>query len=170
MDTETDNHTDDDIFMNKGGAFRRWRSEGISLRMLPMIDVIFLLLTFFVLTAKFRMPEDYLAMKLPVGEGRMDSSVIIEPLVLTVGVTGDGCEIVIGQAESVGISEAAIEEGLAEFATRFKNISAGQKRHAGDPVEIKCDDDVKWDHLVKIYNVLQAMGMDDITFHMNDTF
>ena len=112
--------------------------------------------------------SDFLAMKLPTGAGRMDSSVIIEPLVLTVAVAGEGCEIVIGQAESVMVSDAAVEDGLAQFATMFKQISADQKRHAGDPVEIKCDDDVKWDHLVKIYNVLQAMGMDDITFHMNE--
>ncbi len=167
MDTEKD--FDDNIRMTGGkGAFSRWRREGISLRMLPMIDVIFLLLTFFVLTAKFRMPEDFLAMKLPTGAGRMDSSVIIEPLVLSVAVAGEGCEIVIGQAESVRVSDAAVEDGLAQFATMFKQISADQKRHAGDPVEIMCDDDVKWDHLVKIYNVLQAMGMDDITFHMNE--
>jgi hypothetical protein len=35
-----------------------------------------------------------------------------------------------------------------------------------DPIELRCGDEVRWDDLVKIYNVLQAGGISDITFQM----
>jgi len=43
-----------------------------------------------------------------------------------------------------------------------------QKRTADDPIEIRCDDDLKWDHLVKIYNILYGMGAGNITFVINE--
>ena len=47
-------------------------------------------------------------------------------------------------------------------------VLKSQKRHVGDPVEVVCSDDVKWDYLVKIYNVLYVMGINDITFAMTE--
>ena len=53
-----------------GGLPRRRRRFG--LRMTPMIDVIFLLLTFFVLTAKFRTPEQFLPIHLAVADAAVE--------------------------------------------------------------------------------------------------
>jgi len=57
---------------------RKRRSFG--LRMTAMIDVIFLLLTFFVLTAKFRPPEEFLGLAMGASSTATTNFGIIEPL------------------------------------------------------------------------------------------
>jgi biopolymer transport protein ExbD len=55
---------------------QRW----FGLKMTPMIDVIFLLLTFFVLTARFRSPEQFLPILLSSANAEQAASRFIEPL------------------------------------------------------------------------------------------
>jgi biopolymer transport protein ExbD len=131
-----------------------------------MIDVIFLLLTFFVLTAKFRMPEQFLAIHLPGAEAGVERFGPIEPLIISMsGAEGD-CLVQIGRLETVRIEGAHYAEGLIEFANKLTEVLRVQKRTVSDPIELRCGDEVRWDDLVKIYNVLQAGGISDITFQM----
>jgi biopolymer transport protein ExbD len=150
------------------GFLHRRRRRRFHLRMTPMIDVIFLLLIFFVLTAKFRIPEQFLGSLLPKNESTRRQAGIIEPLVLYVIGTDTGCAVEIGTADRVVIQDRARDEGIADFANKLADVLAAQKRTANDPVEIQCDDDVEWDYLVKIQNVLYGMGIDDIAFNMPD--
>ena len=140
------------------------------LRMAPMIDVIFLLLTFFVMTAKFRPPEQFLSITLPSAAAVSEDFGVIEPLAVRISAEPSGCSVKMGPANlnaAVSIRTANVEQGLAALANSLADVLALQKRTAADPVEIICDDDVPWDHLVKIYDVLNAMGVSDITFNMN---
>ena len=146
------------------GFLRRRKQRRHNLRMTPMIDVIFLLLIFFVLTARFRIPEQFLGSILPDNKQNEQRADVIEPLVLYIGGTDTGCEIQIGTVEKVVIQDEARDEGIAAFANKLADVLAAQKRTANDPMEIECDDDVEWDYLVKIYNVLYAMGIEDVTF------
>jgi biopolymer transport protein ExbD len=138
----------------------------LGLRMAPMIDVIFLLLTFFVLTAKFRTPEQFLPIHLPTADAAVERFDPIQPLVITISAAEPGCLVEIAQLATARIEESRYVEGLAEFANELAGVLTLQKRTAGDPIEIYCDDYVRWDDLVKIYNVLQAAGITDITFQM----
>lgn len=140
------------------------------LRMAPMIDVIFLLLTFFVMTARFRPPEQFLSIMLPSSAAVSEDFGVIEPLAVRISAESFGCSVQMGPANlnaAVSIQTANVEQGLAALANSLADVLALQKRTAADPVEIFCDDDVPWDHLVKIYDVLNAMGVSDITFNMN---
>jgi len=134
--------------------------------MTPMIDVIFLLLTFFVLTAKFRTPEQFLAIKLPAANAAVERFGPIEPLIISISGEEGNCLVQIGQLRTVRIEGARYAEGLADFANKLMEVLDLQKRTAGDPIELRCDDYVRWDDLVKIYNVLQATGISDIAFQM----
>jgi biopolymer transport protein ExbD len=136
--------------------------------MTAMIDVIFLLLTFFVLTARFRTPEEFLPIHLPTADAAVQKFGIIEPLEIDISADQAGCVVRIGQLETVRIEAGRGAEGLAAFANELTNILSRQKRTTGDPIEIRCAGEIKWDHLVKIYNVLQAMGINDITFRMTE--
>ena len=152
------------------GRIRRRRRPALGLRMAPMIDVIFLLLTFFVLTAKFRRPEQFLSMILPRAHGQVRDISVIEPVVIRISSLASGCAIQIGPetvGANVSIASVSVEPDLAMFANTFADVLSLQKRTAADPVEIICDDDVKWDYLVKIYDVISAMGVSDITFDMS---
>jgi biopolymer transport protein ExbD len=147
------------------GRFSRPRRR-LGLRMTPMIDVIFLLLTFFVLTAKFRTPEQFLAIHLPTAEAAVERFGAIEPLIISIsGEEGDYL-VQIGTVRALRIDGADYAGGLADFANKLTDVLSLQKRTVGDPIELHCDDYVRWDDLVKIYNVLQAAGISDITFQM----
>jgi biopolymer transport protein ExbD len=142
------------------------RKKGqMSIRMTPMIDIIFLLLTFFVLTANFRVPEDFLAISLP-GDSTIESFGVIEPLEVSISAYETGCVVEMGGSRVV-MADGAFEEGLLVFVEKFSAVLSAQKRKAIDPVDLSFGDDVKWDRLVKIYNVLQAMGVSDVSFTVN---
>ncbi len=135
-----------------------------SLRMTAMIDVIFLLLAFFVLTAKFRAPEQFLPAALASANAAVQSHGIVEPLTITIRAEADGCVILLSNTAPTHIDKAKPEAALAIFADRLQAALQSQRRTTADPVEILCDDQVEWDHLIKIYNILYAMGINDITF------
>ena len=142
------------------------RKRGFVLQMTPMIDVIFLLLTFFLLTANFRTPEDFLPIRLP-DKQRPQIPSIIEPLSIAIAATPAGFDVEIADIETIAIENAALDQGLTDFANKLKTTILSQQRTPEDPVEIYCADEVTWDHLVKIYNILHAMGIDNITFNLN---
>jgi biopolymer transport protein ExbD len=148
---------------NPMGAVRKKR--GFILQMTPMIDVIFLLLTFFLLTANFRTPEDFLPIRLP-DKQRLQTPSIIEPLLITLAATQIGFNVEIAGAEMLPLKNETLDEDLATFATNLQNTILSGQRTPDDPVEISCGDEVTWDHLVKIYHILHALGIDNITFNM----
>ena len=123
-----------------------------------------LLLAFFVLTAKFRAPEQFLPAALSSADAAIRSPGIVEPLAITIRVEVGGCVILLSDTAPTHIDSATPEIALAVFADRLQAALQSQRRTTADPVEILCDDQVKWDHLVKVYNILYAMGITDITF------
>ena len=130
-----------------------------------MIDVIFLLLAFFVITAKFREPEAFLPVRLPSpNSAKVFRSRIVEPLILEVKGSSGGCIATIGAQEEIPLLQAAPEAGLRALAVGLFRISQSQQRTCEDPIELICHDEVTWDFVVKIYDVLQAMGACNITF------
>jgi len=133
--------------------------------MTPMIDVIFLLLTFFLLTANFRVPEDFLPVRLPE-QSQTQSFSVIEPLGISISDSKSGFIINIANAESISVEADNLDKGLAVFAERLRSTIESQSRRPDDPVEIGCSDMVKWDYLVKVYSILNAMGADNITFNL----
>lgn len=157
----------DGNFQNPAGNFPLRRKRGFVLQMTPMIDVIFLLLTFFLLTANFRIPEDFLPIRLPDNKASQIPS-IIEPLSIAVTAAQSGVKVQIADTKTVAIENTEPDQGLADFATTLKSTILSQQRRSDDPVEIYCSDQVTWDHLVKIYSILNAMGIENITFNLNE--
>ena len=138
------------------------------MRMAPMIDVIFLLLIFFLVAAKWRPQEDFLPFKLPAAQAQDWQQVKPEPLVIYLFSTETGCGVLIGQHESVQLENEGIEAGLVLLMEKIEKTMAAQKRFATDPVEILCDAEVKWEYFAKIYNMLFGAGLTDITFAMTE--
>lgn len=145
------------------------RGGAPTLRMAPMIDMIFLLLIFFLLTARFRPMENFLPLQLDISSpSEAGRAALIEPLMVYISPVENGCEVRLGRNMTVDIAKAEPEAGLAMLADKLTTGLQQQKRTAGDPVEIVCDGNVEWEHLARIYNVLFGMGITDITFRMTD--
>ena len=150
---------------------KRKHKTHVGVCMTPMIDIIFLLLTFFVLTANFRKPEDFLSLKLPTAAAAAQNFAIVSPYQIDISAVNAGCVITFGSGKTrqqVTINDGTVNSDLATFAAGLSPALAMQKRTADDPIEISCADDVRWDNLVKIYNIINALGIQDVTFKLND--
>ncbi|HUS74166.1 MAG TPA: biopolymer transporter ExbD [Sedimentisphaerales bacterium] len=139
-----------------------------SLRMAPMIDMIFLLLIFFFVAAKWRPAEDFLPFQLSAAHARNISIGKPEPLIIHISSTQTGCKVQIGELHTVRIENENIEANLAVLIETMNKCLLAQKRFAADPIEIVCAPEVKWDHLAKIYNMFFGAGLTDITFRMTE--
>lgn len=134
------------------------------LRMTPMIDVIFLLLTFFVLTAHFREPEAFLEMNLPRAQSASAvHTAVIEPIILEIHAAPGSCKVHLADGRQIQIDQQNPEAGLAVLAGTFLSLCQDQYRQPNDPVEIYCHDLVAWELLVKVYDVLYTLGAEQIT-------
>ena len=143
------------------------RRPAIGLRMAPMIDVIFLLLIFFLVAAKWRPEENFLPFQLPIAQAALSYNLAKpEPLTIHIFATETGCQVRIGRFGAVQINDKTVEADLVLLMETIGDCLAGQKRFASDPVEIVCDAAVKWEHMAKIYNMLFGASMTDITFRM----
>jgi biopolymer transport protein ExbD len=136
--------------------------------MAPMIDIIFLLLLFFLVAAKWRPLEDFLPLQLATAGTGVAPAGKPEPLLIQITQTGVDCRVQIGSSSTVEIPAQNPESGLAEMMTKTRQCLLDQKRYAADPVEIICAPDVKWENLARIYNVFVGMGLTDITFRMTE--
>lgn len=137
----------------------RRRKLAIGIRMTPMIDVIFLLLTFFVLTAKFKETEQVLPIVLGTANAQTPQ-IDQTPLAVTLKPAANGCIVTLGSA-NIPLTADDPKAGLLELT---QTIQANAQTAGNRPVELYCDDAVAWDHVVKVYDVLYALGAQDITF------
>ncbi|MDR3110749.1 MAG: biopolymer transporter ExbD, partial [Planctomycetaceae bacterium] len=125
------------------------------LNMIPMIDVIFLLLIFFICTANFQRPEQLLATDLSL-TGDTVKSPVIKPKNIDVAVikiiydpkavytvTENRCET-IGQLRSVLNSLSELKQDL--------------------PVIITPDDNVPMEIVIQVYDTCREAGLTKIQF------
>lgn len=140
------------------------RKLSIGLRMTPMIDVIFLLLTFFVLTAKFQEPEQMLPILMahgqePVVQRKSEATAVhIRP-------GQNGCAVDFAGTDGIEVSAENPAEGLWTLTQRveqhFDTAGSG-------PIDLYCEDSVAWDYVVKVYDVLYVLGAREITFRIEE--
>jgi len=122
---------------------RRQRRESLSMDLTPLIDMVFLLLVFFLVTSTFKKDELALLLKLPKTEEGAGSQKKIDQL--TIELTDN--EVAInGKKSSIedlpGIFEKTEKESL---------------------VNLRVDGDVKYTRLVKVLDLLQANKLENIS-------
>jgi biopolymer transport protein ExbD len=151
--------------------FRRRRKSGMGLRIAPMVDMIFLLLIFFLVAARWSPQEEFLPLQLPAANAGTVAGPIVKPEPLSIQIipVNAGCRVQIGSSRVIDIPSQNPETALASLMEQTKQCLSEQKRYASDPVEIVCAGKVKWENLARIYNVLYGMGLTDITFQMTDS-
>jgi biopolymer transport protein ExbD len=134
----------------------------IGLRMTPMIDVIFLLLTFFVLTAKFQEPEQILQLDVskPTTSTLADVGVPLK-IVIEKGVVG--FLLKVGSKPEIMLNEQEPADALLLLA---KKAQESLEIDGSQAVELYCQDAVPWDIVVKVYDALYALGLRNITFRV----
>ena len=134
--------------------------EELEVKMTPMIDVVFLLLVFFVWTSSFEKPEYDLpgaVAETPVGgssENPVDTPPVesFDELVIRIAINNGSSTIELGGDPLSGIDE------LGERIKEVTNLGVQP------PVIVDPDDDVTMDLAVNVYDVVRQSGADRVLF------
>ncbi|MBN1764211.1 MAG: biopolymer transporter ExbD [Sedimentisphaerales bacterium] len=162
--------------------FAKYRSSRLmQLRMVPMIDVVFLLLVFFLLSANFRSQEGFLPAELPQYLEQAQR-LEMEPLLIYLASQPDGsCRVQIGSERVFDVSSPTTfnqddpaggsVDTLIDFqqlGREIQTVIASQGRTISDPVKLVPTSRTKWDHVVKTYNALWQINLRNVIFAMVD--
>ncbi len=138
----------------------------LTFRMVPMIDVVFLLLIFFVLTANFRASEGYLPADLPSQQSESNTPAELEPMSVWLSPGKNaGCNVQISGGGQLEISNDNELEWV-KLRLQVEQIMQRQGRHLDDPVRLAPDAYTRWDHVVRAYDTLWRMNLTNIVFAM----
>lgn len=133
----------------------------LTLNLAPMVDVVFLLLIFFIATTTFERPEGLLPSQLPKQSG-LASEVAppIMPIVVHVVQTGRGPTDYSIRVENFVDTPTTFNE-LASF---LKAIQSEPGFDDETPVVIQAASEVLWDHIVGCWNAAVGAGCKRISF------
>jgi biopolymer transport protein ExbD len=126
---------------------RRQRRETLSMDLTPLIDVVFLLLIFFLVTSVFKKEELALLLKLPKTEQGVGQDKRIEQITIELS----------DQEIAVNGKKSSMEE-LPEL---FK------KAQKETLVNLRVDGEVQYQRLVKILDLLQLNKLENISLITN---
>lgn len=116
------------------------RSRAPALALTSMLDVIFLLLCFFVTVSVFSQWESEISIRLPTAK----TAEAPERL---------PGEIIVNLAKDGSIKVNGAEMSLADLQARLSRIS---KFYPGQPVIVRADKETKYDHLVSVIDACRA--------------
>jgi len=116
------------------------RSKAPTLALTSMLDVIFLLLCFFVTVSVFSQWESEISIKLPTAKTADEPERMPGEVILNVDRTG-------------GVKINGRVQTLAELETKLARLS---KFYPGQPVIIRADKETKYDDLVKVIDACRA--------------
>jgi len=120
-------------------------SEGVSIEMTPMIDMVFLLLIFFLVATTFHQSEREMLIALPVASASEPISALLRELV--VNINAEGKLFVGGRNVSPEDLRAIISEAVA--------VNPDQK------VTVRGDRSVAYAHIVTVLDVCKSSGIQE---------
>ncbi len=137
------------------------------LNLTSMIDVIFLLLIYFVVTSNFRIDEGVLTATLPQGQGKPLVSTDLPPQKIEVLITAgtvDDTQVAIQVGSQAFASFAQLRQDLA---SKLYDPDAGQLGglyEADNPIVIQPGTNVRWQHVVDAFNACVAAKYTNVSF------
>ncbi|MBL8745868.1 MAG: biopolymer transporter ExbD [Phycisphaerae bacterium] len=148
-------------------AARASALPSMMLNMTAMIDVVFMLLIFFILTVDFRPREDALSLDAqkriesatPGSGGSGDPFSLPErPVVVFVRSTGDGPGEYLIQTDEPILGSPASSAELRSRAAAAR----GTTLPASQPFSIRPSTDARWEHTLAAFSALQKAGFREI--------
>ena len=145
-----------------GGRRGRARTGGapIEVNIAPMIDLSFLLLTFFLVTTTVEQAEGILASRLPSDRGQLGTPLPISPIKVRLSSLGFGEEACVIRIENV----TEVPTDFHQLAQMLRQIQSRPGFDDETPVIILADADVRWDHVVNAWNAAVRCSYKKIAF------
>jgi biopolymer transport protein ExbD len=123
--------------------FHRLKTTRSQIAVIPMIDILFVLLVFFIVSTAFKKPRDVLRIELPtVREIPSD----------TVGDVRS--TIALDALGNITLDSLKVPEGLLE-----SYLAAYQKQNPGRKLELEADKSVPLERLLKVWDSLTKAGI-----------
>ncbi len=145
--------------MSRTGKFRP--AKIAELNIVPMLDVCFNLLIFFIMVAQFSVGEAILPSDLP-GHRDPDKERYVatpSPLVIALrSVGGDDCVI-----DMPGLTSAASPANFEQLYQKLHTVQ-GNLYSIDDPIIIQPDPQTPWDHAVNAFNAANRAHYKNISF------
>jgi biopolymer transport protein ExbD len=128
--------------------FKIRQPEPAGMQLAPMIDIVFLLLIFFIVTWQFSRSETELNVSVPTAE---EGAELTRPKgEIIINVLADGAI----RVEGLTMELPQLNEKLAAIARRFEN----------QPVRIRGDGAVAYQRIVEVIDTCQKAGIWNISF------
>lgn len=122
---------------------RKSRREALSFELTPLIDVVFLLLIFFMVSSVFKKEELALLLKLPKSEQGSGSKKIIKQITIELSAEG-----IAFNGKKTTVDE--LEKSLSSVAK-------------DSIVNLRSDGEVRYKRLVKILDILQSYKLGNVS-------
>jgi biopolymer transport protein ExbD len=133
--------------------------DRVELQMTSMIDVVFLLLIFFILTFKVVELEGDFGIRMPLADqasGQMDDSELPNKLRMRADADGRLTAIVFNDND-LGTDFAALQEKVLEIVGTTAGPTAGE----GPEVEIDTDYNLRYEYVVEAITRVSGLKQDD---------
>lgn len=139
--------------------FKTHSPEKVEMQLTSMIDVIFLLLIFFIMTFKISAQEGDFNIKMPIGggQGAMDTTNIPIKLRLRANPDGELVDIVVDETRSFGNDFTK----LRAYILQLTGGNAPPNPEEGPEVEIDLDYNLRYSHVIEAITAVTGQRQGD---------
>lgn len=123
--------------------FHRPKTTRSQVAVIPMIDILFVLLVFFIVSTAFKKPRDVLRIELPTVNEVPSDKVTEERSIIAVDAMGN-----------ISLDSLTVPEGLLE-----SYLTAYQKQNPGRKLELEADRNIPLERLLKVWDSLTKAGL-----------
>ena len=128
--------------------FQTRQLEPAAMQLAPMIDIVFLLLIFFIVTWQFSRSETEMKISVPSSQEGADPKRVLGEIIVNVRVTG----------------EVVVEGQVMTQAQLKQKLSAIAKQHQNQPVRLRGDAKAEYQTIVEVIDTCQKAGIWNISF------
>jgi biopolymer transport protein ExbD len=129
--------------LTKTMHFRRRSKKRIEVTIIPMIDILLILLIFFIVSTNFKKPRDILRIEIPTVKEIPSDTVADARSVIAVDALGN-----------VSLDSLSVPEGLLQ-----SYLAAYQKQNPGRKLELEADKKLPLERLLQVWEALTKAGI-----------
>jgi biopolymer transport protein ExbD len=123
--------------------FVRPAKKNSGVPIVPMIDILFILLIFFIVSTNFKRPRHHMQITLPTAKDLPTQTMMKELSVLAINAQGQ-----------IALEGAAVPEGLLD-----SYLGAWRKLNPSRTLEIEADEKAPFGKMVEIWGALNKLGI-----------
>lgn len=123
--------------------FHRLKTTRSQVAVIPMIDILFVLLVFFIVSTAFKKPRDVLSIELPTVREIPSGTVADVRSTIALDAVGN-----------ITLDSLKVPDGLLE-----SYLAAYQKQNPGRKLELEADKDIPLERLLKVWDSLTKAGI-----------